>query len=235
MDLRSPQWPEEYLPAVNMENAANGALIYANACANCHQVIPRDKEGDLYMANKTLVSRIGTDPLMAWNIQNRTAKTLILEGKKEGVLFGEPFGKTIAAIKIPVNGALGLVISNPIEALKAGLAPAEHAGLTQDTNTLEELVKEHVEKISANNKDSLVYKGRPLNGVWATAPFLHNGSVPSLWELLIEPKDRMKKFQVGNREFYPVKVGYITDTLKGPSIFRVLKNDGTIMPGNSNL
>ena len=34
------------------------------------------------------------------------------------------------------------------------------------------------------------YKGRSLNGIWATAPYLHNGSVPTLWELLKPPKDR---------------------------------------------
>ena len=35
----------------------------------------------------------------------------------------------------------------------------------------------------------LAYKGRPLNGIWATAPYLHNGSVPTLWHLL-HPDDR---------------------------------------------
>ena len=234
-NLRSPQWPEKYLPAMNIEKVARGERLYAKACASCHQVIPREKEGNLYIANKTLISELGTDPLAAWNIQNRTAKTLILDGKKESVLFGDTFGETTTAIKIPVNGVIGLVISNPIKALKAGLAPGENSGVSKDVATLEELVKENMGKRSMPNKDSLVYKGRPLNGIWATAPFLHNGSVPNLWELLTVPKNRIKEFQVGNREFDPINVGYITDTLKGPSIFRVLKKDRTIMKGNSNL
>ncbi len=29
----------------------------------------------------------------------------------------------------------------------------------------------------------------PLNGIWATAPYLHNGSVPTLWHLL-HPAER---------------------------------------------
>ena len=29
----------------------------------------------------------------------------------------------------------------------------------------------------------------PLDGVWATAPYLHNGSVPTLWHLL-HPSER---------------------------------------------
>lgn len=43
----------------------------------------------------------------------------------------------------------------------------------------------------------MVYKARPLNGVWATAPFLHNGSVPTLYDLLLPPDRRPKEFTVG--------------------------------------
>lgn len=81
--------------------------------------------------------------------------------------------------------------------------------------------------------DKLVYKGRPLNGIWATAPSLHNGSVPNLWELLKRTADRIKEFKVGNREFDATNVGF--DIVTGPSTFKVLKQDSTIMPGNSNL
>ena len=55
------------------------------------------------------------------------------------------------------------------------------------------------------------YKPRPLQGVWATPPFLHNGSVPNLWEMLLPPEQRSKKFFVGRRDFDPVKVGYVTE------------------------
>ena len=51
------------------------------------------------------------------------------------------------------------------------------------------------------------YKARPLNGIWATAPFLHNGSVPSLMDLLSPPEERPALVQLGNIEFDPVKVG----------------------------
>jgi len=53
------------------------------------------------------------------------------------------------------------------------------------------------------------YLARPLTGVWATAPYLHNGSVPTLWHLL-HPTQRPAKFVVGNREYDPVKLGYAT-------------------------
>jgi hypothetical protein len=54
------------------------------------------------------------------------------------------------------------------------------------------------------------YASRPLWGVWATAPYLHNGSVPTLYDLLLPAKDRPKTFPLGQREYDPVKVGYIT-------------------------
>jgi hypothetical protein len=55
------------------------------------------------------------------------------------------------------------------------------------------------------------YPARPLAGIWASAPYLHNGSVPTLYDLLSSPAARPKKFGVGYREFDPVKVGYRTD------------------------
>lgn len=51
------------------------------------------------------------------------------------------------------------------------------------------------------------YKARPLNGVWATAPFLHNGSVPSLRHLLGDPKARPETFILGDPSFDAVNVG----------------------------
>jgi hypothetical protein len=59
------------------------------------------------------------------------------------------------------------------------------------------------------------YKPRPLEGVWATPPFLHNGSVPNLYDLLSPREERSKKFFVGRREFDPVKVGYVTEPVEG--------------------
>jgi cytochrome c5 len=54
------------------------------------------------------------------------------------------------------------------------------------------------------------YKPRPLEGVWATPPFLHNGSVPTLYQMLLPPEKRDKTFFVGRREFDPKHVGYVT-------------------------
>ena len=43
----------------------------------------------------------------------------------------------------------------------------------------------------------LSYKVRPLNGIWATPPYLHNGSMPNLYALLSPLEERPTKFYSG--------------------------------------
>jgi hypothetical protein len=70
------------------------------------------------------------------------------------------------------------------------------------------------------------YESRSLNGIWATAPYLHNGSVPNLFELLW-PDQRETTFYVGSRVYDTKNVGFVSDPQKG-----VLFD--TRLPGNSN-
>lgn len=51
------------------------------------------------------------------------------------------------------------------------------------------------------------YKARPLNGIWATAPFLHNGSVPTIMDLLSPPDERPAFVVLGNVEFDAERLG----------------------------
>lgn len=41
------------------------------------------------------------------------------------------------------------------------------------------------------------YEARYLSGVWAVAPYLHDGSVPTLWDLLQTPDKRKPTFKIG--------------------------------------
>lgn len=67
--------------------------------------------------------------------------------------------------------------------------------------------------LSSPSEIRLNYKARPLNGIWASAPYLHNGSIPNLDELLKRPHERSQAiFKVGSREFDPVKVGFRSNT-----------------------
>lgn len=72
------------------------------------------------------------------------------------------------------------------------------------------------------------YVARRLAGVWATAPYLHNGSVPTIYDLLQPAAKRPPKFPVGHRDFDPQKLGFLT-AVDNPT----WEFDATI-PGNSN-
>jgi hypothetical protein len=85
------------------------------------------------------------------------------------------------------------------------------------------------------------YRARPLNGVWATAPYLHNGSVPSLYWMLRPAAERPTKFCMGARDFDPEQAGFRVvagETPKcktGETLFSTTASDGTPIHGNSVL
>jgi mono/diheme cytochrome c family protein len=64
-----------------------------------------------------------------------------------------------------------------------------------------------------------------LPGVWARSPYLHNGSVRTMQELLTPPTQRAKSFHRGSREYSESEMGY-TDS--GSFVL------DTTQPGNSN-
>jgi RoxA-like, cytochrome c-like len=69
---------------------------------------------------------------------------------------------------------------------------------------------------------------RPLNGIWATPPYLHNGSIPNLYEVLSPQDERPDRFWLGSRLFDPDSVGFASDSSAGG--FEL----DTSLPGNSN-
>lgn len=72
------------------------------------------------------------------------------------------------------------------------------------------------------------YACRPLVSAWATAPYLHNNSVPTLYDLLLPAAKRPRTFPVGHREYDPLKLGYVTTQAEGDFLF------DTTLPGNHN-
>ena len=75
------------------------------------------------------------------------------------------------------------------------------------------------------------YVASALDGVWAKAPYLHNGSVPSLTDLLNKPSDRPKKFYRGYDVYDREHVGFIsTDAAATRTSFLV----DTTVEGNGN-
>jgi hypothetical protein len=55
------------------------------------------------------------------------------------------------------------------------------------------------------------YANAPLDGIWLRAPYLHNGSVPNLRELLEPSSARTKFFYRGNDVYDPENVGFVYD------------------------
>src|SRR5438067_6108489 len=58
------------------------------------------------------------------------------------------------------------------------------------------------------NPDPYGYVSPPLDGLWLRAPYLHNGSVPTLRDLLKPPAERPVTFHRGYDVFDPVNVGF---------------------------
>jgi hypothetical protein len=75
------------------------------------------------------------------------------------------------------------------------------------------------------------YVSAALDGLWLRAPYLHNGSVPSLTTLLTAPVERPKKFFRGYDVYDQANVGFISD---GPDAARVGFEYNTSLPGNGN-
>jgi hypothetical protein len=75
------------------------------------------------------------------------------------------------------------------------------------------------------------YTAVPLDGIWLTAPYLHNGSVPTLVDLLQPVEQRPKQFWRGLDLFDAVKVGFVSDSAEAKRIGTPLD---VSKPGNSN-
>jgi hypothetical protein len=76
------------------------------------------------------------------------------------------------------------------------------------------------------------YANMPLDGIWVRGPYLHNGSIPTLRDLLEPVEKRPKEFFRGYDVFDPFKVGFVSDVSEenGRKFFRYR----TTEPGNSN-
>jgi mono/diheme cytochrome c family protein len=76
------------------------------------------------------------------------------------------------------------------------------------------------------------YSNMPLDGCWARAPYLHNGSVPTLWDLLERADKRPSVFYTGYDVYDPKHVGFVTS---GPEAERSGFKFEVCVPGNSNV
>jgi mono/diheme cytochrome c family protein len=72
------------------------------------------------------------------------------------------------------------------------------------------------------------YANRAIPAVWASPPYLHNGSVPNLYQLLLPWEKRDKTFPIGHREYDVKHLGYVLKPARTLFVY------DTSLPGNSN-
>jgi hypothetical protein len=207
--LLPPRWPESILGAIDRARAGRGEGLYAQHCVSCHALADRDPKRQLE-ARLIDVDEVGTDPRMVRNFLDATVKTGMLEGRKSGFLAGPVFGPEARSIDVVIHATIGATLRHPLAAIRDAIGGYH------------EVVK------AAIDQHPEYYKARPLDGVWASAPYLHNGSVPSLAELLTPPAQRVASFHVGGRELDTVGVGLETGAGPDRSLY------DTTLPGNSN-
>lgn len=208
--LVAPRWPVVYAGELDSQKMELGKQLYNQHCLECHTYVdPADKKRKL-RAVLTPVNEVGTDSLMSDNFSNRNVNSGILEGKKLMVLAGEKIPAQTSALDLVTHTAAGALINQPWQTLKA-------------------IIKEFNSNYPAPEKTSTpVYKARPINGIWASAPYLHNGSVPTIYDLLLPAQQRPVSFYVGNIELDLEKVGYVSDEGADTTLF------DTRLRGNSN-
>ncbi len=117
------------------------------------------------------------------------------------------------------------------ESLHGVLNLVQNKAMAREKISAEDIAKAERAKVEWRSTNK--YASRPLIGIWASAPYLHNGSVPTLYDLLLPPDKRPVVFQTGSREFDPKKVGYIYDGTNGGSFQFDTTKDGNHNTGHT--
>ncbi len=200
--ITPPAWPVELFGKIDETLAARGKPLYEQNCASCHDKWETTPDG---FRNFQLFSlqEIGTDKNQAENFH----APITLNGKPAS--FAEQNGKATDLIKKAYYKA-------------NHISPAEQKKWEGNRTPIV------WRDLLATGEDAKVYPARGLAGVWATAPYLHNGSVPSLYDLLLPAAQRPAVFYVGNREYDAKKLGYTSTASAGAFKF------DTAGDGNSN-
>jgi hypothetical protein len=245
--LRAPKWPSQYLGQPNPTLVNKGEPLYAQYCAaQCHKPFDSAHPTRVKVFMDPL-DQVRTDPDMVLNARQRTVNTGRLAGTPLYMLIGPDLRLQDSGSKLLINTVAGAILYPRIgppptphdtvpddrpslrSALSVGAIPKEARTIKQTAllrNLLFSLETFGAKRLRLQ-MTAPAYKARPLDGIWATAPYLHNGSVVSLWELMLSEEDRKTKFYVGSPKFDPVDVGLDTNVSSG-FVFN------TTLPGNHN-
>lgn len=203
--LLSPEWPSEIFGPYDTIKAARGEKLFASQCASCHGAKanpnPLNQKFQLSVTNIP-IERIGTDPVYAQKFATQTFDISKISNEQGRVSGSTALSYITEMVK---NRAYDLLNYTPEERRIAD-------GFGR-SNVMQGV---------------LVYRARTLNGVWSSPPYLHNGSVPNMYELLSPVSERSSKFWVGSYEYDPEKLGFIHTKIENGFLF------DTSITGNSN-
>ena len=221
--LKPPAWPEALLGSIDKPLAVKGRALFAENCAGCH--VPKVVQGPdrpVQQLHMLPVQVIGTDPGTANNIADHRFNLTSLQwdpaelAKLDVQLHPTP---TEPLDLSQVSVAKGLAYVTAFVENRAyrdaGVTPVERPALDGFG-------------LPIGVRELRAYKARPLAGVWATPPFLHNGSVPTIYQLLSPQDERATTFYKGTFEYDPRHLGYRTEAFANGFLF------DTKITGNHN-
>lgn len=196
-----PDWPADF-GAIDAQKAAKGKTLYQQNCAACHEQFASSPPPDNMPKGSWVLN---TYPIADVGTDPNEAKNF-------------PVPVTYKGQPMPLPQAIALLVPKIAEAYY------------KDNNVpvAEQTAWNHG-RLPPEWRGPQVYSARPMAGVWATPPFLHNGSVLTLYDLLLPAAQRPAKFFVGSRKYDPVHLGYVNE--KDPQ--RGFELD-TTKSGNSN-
>ncbi|MDZ4297562.1 MAG: hypothetical protein U0998_11505 [Moraxellaceae bacterium] len=193
MSLKSPAWPETSLGEINTALAEQGAILFHSKnlwASTLNNPVPQPTGG-----NGSCASCHGAYSPRYVNDPNYL-DTPLLEGIAANVVPIE----IIATDRRRLDGNSPLVVQASRTnwfAYSDGEKNAAGVPLCGNQND-----------VALRGERKLGYLAPPLYGVWATAPYFHNGSVPNLWEVL-KPTDRPSIWRRLSKEAAPNQVGKV--------------------------
>lgn len=249
--LQPPVWPSDWFGqpgAVDVSDASGqklspqqvldaGKTVFDNKCAQCHTP---HQHYETMVTFADLGPKNLTDEWMACNAWAYTGASGRLTGVKDAYVTGRPLAASEAVNQLLTTAVKGVMVAKAPQIAWGALQdffgvtpPPQVVPPSHARNLLAAPPRKQAElKLCMDNASNplMAYKARPLEGIWATAPYLHNGSVPTLYDLLLAPAQRPVTFQIGTRQFDPKHVGYAVDASAAGNSFTF----DTRLAGNAN-
>ena len=200
-----PKWPWP----VDQALVAKGGVIYAKECSKgCHEIQEGAFRSLTHKTWATPIQDVGTDS-REYNILVRTVDTGVMSGATIPFLL-QPLQPTDKAFSVLTTAVIGSILQHYIPPLseKTGRKTNKTNKTKLKGSSLvfkpeDEFLKDlkgafkQPEPTTANAAPEYAYEARVMRGIWAAAPYLHNGSVPTLVELLKPAAERVKEFKIG--------------------------------------